>query len=121
MAKPLPEFVTFLLEQLYPIGPVHARGMFGGHGIYLEDLMFGLVADETLYLKVDDGNRAFYEQQDLPPFIYQKNGKPYVMSYCMAPPDALEDSKQLCGIAQQAVAAAQRQRKPLKKRPSKKS
>ncbi|MGI9286664.1 MAG: TfoX/Sxy family protein, partial [Pseudomonadales bacterium] len=51
MAKPLPEFVNFLLEQLSPIGPVRARGMFGGHGVYLEDLMFGLIADETLYFK----------------------------------------------------------------------
>lgn len=115
MAKPLPEFVNFLLEQLNPIGPVRARGMFGGHGIYLQDLMFGLVADETLYFKVDDGNRSFFEQLELPPFTYEKNGKQFAMSYYMAPPDALEDSEQLCRIAQQAVAAAIRQRKPSKK------
>lgn len=114
MAKPLPEFVNFLLEQLHPIGPARARGMFGGHGIYLQDLMIGLVADVTLYLKVDDGNRAFYEQLDLPPFTYEKNGKAYAMSYYMAPPDALEDSEQLCQIAQHAYAAAMRQRKPKK-------
>ncbi len=114
MAKPLPEFVIFLLEQLSPVGPVRARGMFGGHGIYLQDLMIGLVADETLYLKVDDGNRAFYEQLDLPPFTYEKNGKAYAMSYYMAPPDALEDSDQLCQVAQDAYAAAMRQRKPKK-------
>ncbi len=115
MAKPTPEFVNFLLEQLSSIGPVRARAMFGGHGIYLGDLMFGLVANETLYLKVDDGNRLFFKQQDLPPFTYSKNGKPFVMSYYMAPPDALEDSEQLCHVAQQAIAAAMRQRKPSKK------
>ena len=115
MAKPLPEFVNFLLEQLSSIGPVRARGMFGGHGVYLEDIMFGLVADETLYFKVDDGNRSFFEQLDLPPFTYEKNGKPFAMSYFMAPPDALEISEELCQIAQQAFAAAMRQRKPGKK------
>ncbi len=114
MAKPLPEFVNFLLEQLSPVGPVRARGMFGGHGIYVQDLMCGLVADDTLYLKVDDGNRVFFEQLDLPPFTYEKNGKSFAMSYYMAPPDAVEDSEQLCQIVQQAVAAAMRQRKPLK-------
>ncbi len=114
MAKPLPEFVVFLLEQLGPIGPARARAMFGGHGIYLQDLMCALVADETLYLKVDDGNRAFFERLELPPFTYEKNGKAYAMSYYMAPPDALEDSEQLCQIAQQALAAAMRQRKPKK-------
>ena len=115
MAKPLPEFVNFLLEQLSPIGPVRARSMFGGHGVYLEDLMFGLVADETLYFKVDDGNRSFFEQLDLLPFTYEKNGNPFAMSYYMAPPDALENSEELCQIAQQAFAAAMRQRKPKKK------
>ena len=45
------EFVTYLLEQLAPLGEVRARAMFGGYGIYLGERMFALVAEDTLYLK----------------------------------------------------------------------
>ncbi len=46
------EFVSYLVELMQSIGPVRAQAMFGGHGIFLEQLMFGLVADSVLYLKV---------------------------------------------------------------------
>ena len=39
------EFVSYVVELMQSIGPVRAKGMFGGHGIFLEELMFGLVAD----------------------------------------------------------------------------
>ena len=47
------EFVSYVVELMQSVGPVHAKGMFGGHGIFLDGLMFGLVADSVLYLKVD--------------------------------------------------------------------
>ena len=31
--------------------------MFGGYGVFLDGVMFGLIADGDLYLKVDDANR----------------------------------------------------------------
>lgn len=39
------EYVDYLLDQLAPLGAVRARAMFGGYGIYLDRLMFALVAD----------------------------------------------------------------------------
>ena len=54
---PRSDFVDFLLEGLQPLGAVSARRMFGGYGIYCEGVMFGLVADDALYLKVDATNR----------------------------------------------------------------
>ena len=102
------EFVNYLLELLAPLGAVHARAMFGGHGIYRDDLMFGLVADDTLYLKADDGNRAEFEAEGLPPFTYKKNDREYAMSYYQAPPDALDDSEALCHWARRACEAAVR-------------
>ena len=48
MAKPPSEFVQSLLELMEPLGPVSARRMFGGYGIYRDGLMFGLVADDEL-------------------------------------------------------------------------
>ncbi len=62
------EYKAFVAEQLEPLGPVTTRNMFGGAGVYLDGLMFGLIANETLYFKVDDRNRVDYESEGLGPF-----------------------------------------------------
>lgn len=103
------EFVDYLLELLAPLGGVSAKTMFGGYGIYQDGLMFGLVANDVLYLKTDAGNRASFEVRRLPPFTYERTGKPaIVMSYHRAPEDALEESEELCRWAREASAAARR-------------
>lgn len=102
------EFVTHVVDLLEPLGPVSARRMFGGYGIYLDRLMFALVADDTLYLKVDDESRGEFEAAGLDPFRYTKKGKSYQMSYHAAPEDALEDAELLRDWARKAVDAAMR-------------
>lgn len=52
------EFRDFLIEHTAEFGPVTIRRMFGGGGIYRDGLMFGLIDDETVYLKADDETRA---------------------------------------------------------------
>lgn len=47
------EFITYLEEVFNHFGPIHTRKMFGGYGVYSRGTMFGLVADDMLYLKVD--------------------------------------------------------------------
>lgn len=105
------EFVEFLLEQLAPLGAVSARAMFGGHGIYCDGLMFALVADQTLYLKVDAENRPRFVAAGLPPFVYIKNGKEMAMSYHLAPEAALDEPELLLDWAASARAAARRARR----------
>ena len=102
------EFVTHLLDLMEPLGPVSARRMFGGYGIYLERMMFALVAGDSLYLKVDDDSRGEFEAAGLEPFRYTKKGKSYQMSYHAAPEDALEDAELLRDWARKAVDAAMR-------------
>lgn len=102
------EFVTHVLDLLEPLGPVSARRMFGGHGIYLDRMMFALVADDTLYLKVDDETRGKFDSAGLEPFRYTKKGKTYQMSYHAAPEDALEDARLLRDWARMAIDAAMR-------------
>ncbi len=53
MATPMSEYVEFLKEVFSEFGAIQPRRMFGGYGIFHKGLMFGLVADETLYLKAD--------------------------------------------------------------------
>ncbi len=112
------EFITFLLELLEPLGSVEAKGMFGGVGIDRHGLMFGLVSQDTFYLKADEVNRAEFEQKGLPRFTYQRSGKELSMSYYQAPPEAMDHSEELCKWAQKAYDAALRaaRKKPKKKR-----
>ncbi len=55
------EFVEHVLEMVAGCGPVSARSMFGGYGIYRENLMFALVSEDALYIKADDTNRSEFE------------------------------------------------------------
>lgn len=66
--------------RLTPMGPVTGRNMFGGFGIFMDGLMFGLVAYDELYFKVDDGNRADYESAGSRPFTYEGKSSPVEMS-----------------------------------------
>ena len=102
------EFVDYLLELLEPFGQVTARAMFGGYGIYHNQLMFGLVADDMLYLKVDDVNREEFEEWNLEPFVYVKQGKAMKMSYYQVPEEALDNSDEMCRWAELGYSAALR-------------
>ncbi len=102
------EFINYLLELLEPFGNVSAKKMFGGHGIFKDGLMFGLVDDETLYLKADDGNRADFEARGLERFVYYKKDKPTYMTYYEAPEEALDNSGDMLTWAEKAFAAAVR-------------
>jgi DNA transformation protein len=104
------EFVSYVVESLQPLGPVSARRMFGGHGIYLDGVMFALIASDQLYLKVDDANRAAYEAAGLEPFTYTGKGAPIRMSYHEAPGEGFDDPEVLCAWAREAYAAALRAR-----------
>lgn len=85
------EFVEHVLELLEPCGPVRAKRMFGGYGIYHGDLMFGLVSDDVLYLKTDAESVGLFEERGLAPFVYVRKGEPTRTSYYAAPEDLFED------------------------------
>ncbi|MFL9610444.1 TfoX/Sxy family protein [Methylobacillus sp. Pita2] len=102
------ELISHLEELLHGFGPIHAKHMFGGYGIYHDGLMFALIADDTLYLKADAENRKEFEKLGLPAFRYAKQGKEITMSYCQAPADMLEETEQAVYWARLAYAAALR-------------
>ena len=101
-----PEFVSYVMELLAPFGAVRARRMFGGHGIFREELMFGIIADETLFLKADDENRADFEARGLERFVYYKKGKPMYLSHYQAPEETLDNSGDMLAWAGKSFAAA---------------
>jgi DNA transformation protein len=104
------EFAAHAAELLSSVGRVTARRMFGGRGLYCDGTMFALIADDVLYLKVDEGNRAEFERAGATPFTYGAQGRRTVMSYFRAPDEALESPAQAQPWARSAYAAALRGR-----------
>ena len=100
-------FRAFVVEQLQVAGPVTARAMFGGLGLYCEGCFFALVADDTLYLKVDDVTRPAFERAGSGPFR-PYGGDTHVMQYYEIPPEVLEDRTALREWALAAIGVAQR-------------
>jgi len=90
--------------------------MFGGAGLYQEELFFGLVADDTLYLRVDDANRADYTARGAAPFRPYADRPHVSMSYFEVPAEVLDDARALTEWARRSVAVAQRAPAPGKKK-----
>ena len=106
-----PQFKEYLEELFEPVAPISIKRMFGGAGVFKETpkgrLMFALVADEVIYLKVTDLNHADFEERELEAFVYEtKNGKRGVMSYRRMPEACFDDPDELKSWAMQAIDAA---------------
>lgn len=78
-------------EMFGALGPVRVRRMFGGLGVYIDDAMFSLVADGTLYMKADAALGAAYAAAGSAPFTYTGKGRPVTMSYWHLPDAAHDD------------------------------
>ena len=109
------EFVENLKEVFAQFGSIEAKRMFGGFGVYHDNLMFGLVAGDVLYLKADEESVGAFRNLGLPQFEYIKSGKITKISYYMAPEEIFDDSGQAEEWAVRAFEAALRARKPVHK------
>jgi len=101
-------FAQFLCDQLAALGHVTVRRMFGGAGVYCDGLMFGLVAGEVLYFRVDAGNGAAFAAEGLEPFTYQARGRDVVLPYRRVPERLFDDPDEMTAWAREALAAARR-------------
>ncbi|MBM7113071.1 TfoX/Sxy family protein [Archangium primigenium] len=97
------------LELLKPFGPVHARAMFGGWGLFQAGRMFGLILDGRLYLKTDDTSRAAFEAAGGEPFVYDGGkGRQVTLSYWTPPAEVADDAHALLPWVRRAAEAALR-------------
>lgn len=102
------DFVDYVMELFGPFGTVGARRMFGGHGLYLDGLMFAIVSGDTLYLKADEMNRIEFEQAGCEMFGYTRKGRRAALNFFGAPEDAMESPELMLPWARSAYAAALR-------------
>jgi len=104
------QYKEFVAELFSCVGPVHVRSMFGGAGVFapLEDgdVMFGLIARETIYLKADESNIAEFEGEGSQPFTYGREGKRSSMSYYEMPERLYDDPEELADWARKSLNVA---------------
>ncbi|HEX5056569.1 MAG TPA: TfoX/Sxy family protein [Gammaproteobacteria bacterium] len=114
------EFLNFILEQMEALLDIHARAMFGGHGIYQGEVMFAIVADGGLYFKVDESTREDFVARGLQPFTYEAKAKSIALQYYAAPPEVFDEEEAMIAWSKRAIEVAlraSRERKPPEKRP----
>jgi DNA transformation protein len=114
-----PDFVAHALDLLSSIGPVTARAMFGGHGVYLRGVMFALLDDDELFLKADDLSRPRYLEAGCRQWTYPGPKGTVPGGYFRPPDEAHEEpearakgrAKPARKAAPKAVAKVRRERR----------
>lgn len=102
------EFIDYVLELFGLFGTVSAKRMFGGHGVYLDGLMFALVSREAIWLKADDINRGEFQAAGAEVFTYSRGGAQATIGFYKAPVEATESPAEMLPWARIAYAAALR-------------
>jgi DNA transformation protein len=99
-------FRILVVDQLNRAVPrIRARPMFGGVGLYSGKLFFALIADDTVYFKVDASTRPEFEARGMEPFRpFGDDGG--TMQYYQLPEDVLEDPETLRLWAEKALTIA---------------
>ena len=97
---------------LRDLGDISARPIFGGHGLYWNDLIFGMVFRERLYFKVDDQAKGEYVSRGMGPF--RPNERQTLKSYYEVPPEVLDDQEVLLSWAREAIRAGMGSQGPVR-------
>lgn len=99
------------LELLASVGTPRARRMFGGQGLYVDELFIALIAFDRLYLKADAESAPRFEAAGCEPFAYTAKDHGRVsMGYWSAPEEAMDSPAAMRPWAKLAIDAALRAR-----------
>ncbi|MDE2091094.1 MAG: TfoX/Sxy family protein [Gammaproteobacteria bacterium] len=94
-------FLEYVLEQLVEIRQLSTRPMFGGYGLYMGGIIFGIVHKGALYLRTDAASRAEYVRAGSRPF--NPRGRQELHRYYEVPAEILDDAQVLCAWARVAA------------------
>ena len=109
--------IARLEANLTPLGVFRSRPMFGGHGLYLDDLFFGLIAYGKFFLKTDEDNRGDFVKAKSKPFSFESARKGLVVtSYWQCPDAVMKDARKLRQWIGKALDAARRKKTAKPKR-----
>ena len=96
-------FRDHVLDQLRGLDVFDDRAMFGGHGLYSDRTMFGIIFKGCLYFKTSAATRAEYERRQMKPF--RPNARQTLKSYYEVPADIIEAGHELIAWARLAIHA----------------
>ena len=103
------EFAEHIRDLFAGLGPVAARRMFSGLGLFVEeDVMFAMISSAgTVYMKSDGSTDAAYVAAGSEPFTYtRKSGETQVRSLMSLPESALDDAEEALHWARLSLPAA---------------
>jgi DNA transformation protein len=107
LSPALDGLVAHILDMVRDWGSVSARRMFSGYGLFRQGAMFGLIARDTFYLRVDDRNRPDFTAAGSRVFTYRREAREVELrGYMECPPDILEDPEEMLRWAKAAASAA---------------
>ena len=99
------ETTVGVLDLLAPLGVIVPQHLFGAVGLYLEERIFGIVHDGTVYFRTSDESREQYVAAGAKPFVFQRaDGRAAVLRYHSVPDEVLADRDLACGWALRATA-----------------
>ena len=117
------DFEAFAHDLFSGLGEVRSKRMFGGSSLYAGELLFALLDDDCIWIKVDAQNEAAFLDAGSPKFTYpMKDGRSMEMNYRRLPDEALDDPAEATRWGRMGIEAALRKksakppRKPRKKK-----
>lgn len=102
-------FVAFLIDQLAHLPEIRARRMFGGHGLYMGEVFFGIVHRGRLYFRTTPETRREYRRRGSRPF--RVSAKQTLRRYLEVPADVIEDRDLLGRWVRESVRGADEARR----------
>ena len=96
-------FKTFVEDQLFGMGRVEIRPMFGGYGVYHGDIFFGIIFRGQLFFKTNEATRAAYVTRGMQSF--RPSAKQTLKNYYEVPAEVLDEADALIAWAQRAARA----------------
>jgi DNA transformation protein and related proteins len=89
------EYLDYLRDLLNWLPQLRIKRMFGGAGLYSDDIFFAIADDGELYLKADKESVAFYRNGGSEQFTYETKGKLSRMNYWSVPAEVIEEPDEL--------------------------
>jgi DNA transformation protein len=117
-------FHDYVKELFAGLGPVQIKRMFGGAGGYADGVMFLLLGNDTIHIKVDEALKAELRDEGSGPFEWTPQNGPRAgetidLGYWRLPDSAIDDPDEAVIWGRKALAIARA--KAAAKKPKKKT
>lgn len=104
-------FHEYVKELFVGVGPIQIKRMFGGAGGYADGVMFLLLGNDTIHIKVDDALKVELRDEGSGPFEWTPQNGPRAgetidLGYWRLPDSALDDPDEAATWGRKALVVA---------------